>query len=236
MLPNSNQAEAQSSDPAPGQEQTTQKQNVPEYVTKAILEERLNQIDESLKQFRSGLQEQLSNQYQGVQRQTDRYQQNVQNQISGFEAQLRDLQSKGYVNMTEEQIQKAVRENKIDQVLAQQEPQKSGQPASTGNDFADSINAAASRIEQRHGVTLDQNDPEIAQFKLDQLAQSPNYEDYLLGYEQAASAKAVRVKQQQPARAPGLLPHSPDTTNPLDGVKDLDAIWAETSLGKIRRG
>lgn len=240
MLPNSNEPEVQSSAQGPGQGPAKQEQNVPEYVTKAILDERLSQIDESLKQFRNGLQEQLSKQYQGVQRQTDRYQNNVQSQISTFEQQLRDLQSKGIVKMSEEQIQQAVRDDKIDKLLqGQGQPQAQpgqpvGQPAPTGDDFTDRINAAASRIEQRHGVSLQEGDPEIAQFRLDELAQSPNYEDYLLGYEQASAAKAARVKQQGPARAPGLISHSPDVSNPLEGVKDLDAIWKQTSLGKIR--
>ena len=234
MLPSSDDTKGTPSDQTQGQADGNQEQSVPEYVTKAILDERLGQIDESLKQFRAGLQETLSKNYQGVQRQTDRYQQNVQKQIGSFEQQLRDLQQKGYVKMSEQEIQQAVRENQIDQLLTQnQQPGQPG-PGPQDNDFNSQVTAAATRIEQKYGVTLEEGDPEITQFEIDKYAQSPNPEDFLLAVQQAAQAKAARIKQQGPARAPGLLPSTPDTSNPLNGVTDLDAIWAQTSLGKIR--
>jgi len=236
MLPNSDETKGAPSDQTQGQANGNQKQDVPEYVTKAILDDRLGQIDESLKQFRAGLQETLSKNYQGVQRQTDRYQQSVQKQIGSFEQQLRDLQQKGYVKMSEQEIQQAVRDNQIDQLLTQQnqQPGQQAQPVSQDNDFNSQVTAAAARIEQKYGVTLEEGDPEISQFEIDKYAQSPNPEDFLLAIQQAAQAKSARIKQQGPARAPGLLPSAPDTSNPLNGVTDLDAIWSQTSLGKLR--
>lgn len=191
-----------------------------------------------LKQFEQALQEKLSKQYQGVQSQTDRFTNNVTKQLGSFEQTLRDLQARGIVNMSEAQIKQAVREDALDRVIAGQ-VQPTGQvgntnPTQSGNVIADMVNAAADRISKRYEVTIDDSDPEVTQFKLAELSQSPNYEDYLLGFEKATAAKAARLKQQGVARSPGIIQHTPDTSNPLEGVTDLSAIWSQTSLGKLR--
>jgi hypothetical protein len=114
--------------------------------------------------------------------------------------------------------------------------QVGGQPAepASGGDFNAQITAMATRIEKRYEIELKEGDPEITEYEVDKHAQSPNPEDYLLAVERASRAKAERMKKQSIARAPGTLPSTPDTTNPLTGVTDLDAIWSQTSLGKLK--
>jgi hypothetical protein len=233
MLPN-NDPEVGSPPQEPGQEPAGQEQTPPAPVTQDVL-------DESLKQFRNGIQEMLNKNYQGIQSQTDRYQSQVTEQVSGFEAQLRSLQSKGIVNMTEPQIQQAVRENRIDELLDQQngqpQAQAPGQVQQPGQtqvpqSYADQINAAAEAIETEHKVTLDAGDPEITQFEIDKHAQSSNPLDYLRAIENAVKAKAERVSKQSPARAPGLIQGTPGQSNPLENVTDLGQLWSQTSLGK----
>lgn len=234
VLPNNEPEVGSPQAQEPGQAPAAQEQTPPEPVTQQVL-------DESLKQFRTGIQEMLNKNYQGIQSQTDRYQQEVTQQVSGFETQLRNLHNKGIVNMTEPQIQQAVRENQIDQLLAGQQPeaQAPGQVQQPGQtqvaqdaSYTDKINAAAKAIETEYKVTLDNGDPELAKFEVEKHSQSANPLDYLKAIEAAAKAKAERMSGQSPARTPALIQGGPGQSNPLENVTDLGELWNRTSLGK----
>ena len=231
-LPN-NDPEEGSPPQEPGQEPSGE-QTQPEPVTQQVL-------DDSLKQFREGIQDMLNKNYQGTQSRTDRHQEQVATQLGQFETQLRSLQSKGVVNLTEPQIQQAVRENRIDELLDQDlppgqapgqvQPQGPGQVPQQGS-YEDRINAAAEAIETEHKVTLEKGDPEVTQFEIDKHAQSDNPLDFLKAIENAAKAKAERLSKQLPARAPGLIQGSQSQSNPLENVTDLGELWNQTTLGK----
>lgn len=235
MLPNANEPENGSQTPSVGQPPASPEQDQSAPITR-------QEFQEGLKEFRTMVQESLNKQYQGVQSQNDQFRRNVQTTVGSLEQTLRDLQAKGLVNMSEAQINQAVREDQIDRILAQNSGEQPATPAGQqgdqapqqGGDFNTQITAMADRLLAQHNVTLEDGDPELQQYKVAEAASNPNPEVYLMAVNQAGAAKAERLKQQSVARAPGLLPSTPDTTNPLSGVTDLDAIWSQTSLGKLR--
>jgi len=82
-----------------------------------------------------------------------------------------------------------------------QAPTPPGQPA--GQPPADPIEQTVAAIWQKHGQTVEDNDPEVAQYKLNEIQ---NLYAWFQAVDQAAAAKAIRLGATPPPTQPPAQP------------------------------
>lgn len=192
--------------------------NEPQYITKAELDGKL----EELKSL-------LGKNFQAVQSQTDRYQSKVQAALQNFEGAIKTLTDQGIsidpamVKSAKQQVAfDAMTKGDLPAEQAPQEPAEEVNPQLSA--YRDTVTAAAEQLMTVSGITLEDDDPEIEQFIEPAAEGTPK--QYLEAITKAITAKRERLaKGVSPGALPSLTSGGSAASNSIQNIMDTETLW-----------